>query len=277
MRSDVRFSPRMTGTHGWLRVASRALLLAVALTAAQPSASRAADAATSLATGEARYAEGRGEEARAAWLEGLADAPGNFGLLWRLARVESELSEDQSGEKKRQLAMAAVEHARAAVKAHPDSAAGHVWLAAALGRQALQEGPKTRLALSREVKSEVDRGIALDPGIGRAYHVRALWNRRLASLNLMERAVANSVLGGVPKGASIENAVADLQKAVELEPDYLNHHLELARTLITLKRTDEARQQLERVIALPPRSSLRDARYQAEARELLAKLPRPKG
>jgi tetratricopeptide (TPR) repeat protein len=128
------------------------------------------------------------------------------------------------------------------------------------------------LSLSREVKSEVDRALALDPGLGRAWHVLAVWNRKLASLNLVERTVAKTVLGGVPKGATMENAVAHLQKAVALEPNYVNHRLELGRTFAQLKRTAEARRELERAVALPPEPGPLDARYQAEARDLLARL-----
>ena len=168
----------------------------------------------------------------------------------------------------------AVEHARAAVKVAPDSALGHVWLAATLGRQALKEGTRTRLALSREIKSEADRAIALDPTIGRAYHVRALWNRKLASLNAFERMMANTVLGGVPKGASMENCVNDLKKAIELEPGYVNHHLELGRTYMDLQRWAEARRELEQAASLPPTSNPRDPRLQQEARELLSKIPK---
>src|SRR2546427_520189 len=83
-------------------------------------------------------------------------------------------------------------------------------------------GPRTRLALSREIKAEADRAIAQDPGLGRAYHVRAMWNRKIAGLSLLERTAARAVLGGVPKGASMDNAVSDFQKAIELEPGYVN-------------------------------------------------------
>lgn len=227
-----------------------------------------------LERGDQLYARSQLAEARQAYQTALAADPNRFEALWRLARVESELGEDSRGEAQRQLNAAAVEHARAAVKAAPESAQGHVWLAVALGRQALKEGPKTRLALSREIKSEVDRAIALDPGIARAYHVRAMWNRRLTTLNFVERSVANTVLGGVPKGASMENAVRDLQKAVELEPDYINHRLELGRTYMMLKDHDKARRELEKAVTLSPGASARDPRYQAEARELLAKLGR---
>ncbi len=225
------------------------------------------------AAGDAALARGDLAAARREYAAALAATPGDFGTLWRLARVESEMGEDARGDAQRELVLASVEHAREAVRVAPDSAQGHLWVAATLGRQALKEGPKTRLALAREIKSEVDRALALDPGIARAYHVRALWNRKIASLSFVERAAANTVLGGVPKGASMENAVRDLEKAVELEPQYVNHRLELGRTLLEMKRWDEARRELETAHRLPPTSSPRDARYQNEARNLLGRIP----
>jgi tetratricopeptide (TPR) repeat protein len=240
------------------------------LTAAR--ASGADGAADAMARGDAAYAQGALARAQSEYESGLQAAAQRFDLLWRLARVESERGEDAKGEDQRQLVASAVSHARDAVKAAPDSALGHVWLSVTLGRQALKEGPKTRLALAREIKSEVDRAIQLDPGIGRAYHVRAAWNRKIASLNSFERLAANSVLGGVPKGASMDNAVRDFEKAIELEPNYLNHHLELGRTYLQLHRDADARKEFERVLALPPTSNPRDPHYQAEARELLGKL-----
>jgi tetratricopeptide (TPR) repeat protein len=225
-----------------------------------------------LARGDALYAEGRVADAREAWASGVDTDPEPPTLLCRLARVESEMAEDAQGETQRQLAMSAVARARAAVKMAPDSAASHLWLAVSLGRQALREGPRTKLALSREIKSEADRTIALNPSLGRAYHVRAIWNRSLATLSFFERGMAGAVLGGVPAGATMDNAVRDLQRATELEPDNVNHHLELGRTYMMLKDSPAARRELERAIALPPVSSARDPRYQEEARSLLARL-----
>lgn len=233
-----------------------------------------AAAADSFARAESLYAAGQLAPARAAYLEVLAAEPAHFRALCRVSRAESEMGEDAKGEEQRRLTSAAVEHARAAIAAASDSAQGHLALVVALGRQALREGAKTRLALSREIKSEVDRAIALDPTLGRAYHARALWNRKIASLNFLERAAANTVLGGVPKGASMENAVADLQKAIELEPRYVNHHLELGRTYHDMGRHEDARRELEQAVALPGTSNPRDPRYQDEARELLKKLPK---
>jgi hypothetical protein len=66
--------------------------------------------------------------------------------------------------------------------------------------------------------------------------------------------------------------VADLQKAVELEPAYVNHRLELGRTFMELKRRAEARRELEHAVSLPSTGNPLDPKYQAEARELLTRL-----
>ncbi|HEY2955514.1 MAG TPA: tetratricopeptide repeat protein [Candidatus Eisenbacteria bacterium] len=243
----------------------------LAVLLALPRPGSAADAREALAAGDSAYVHGDLAGALPHYQQALA-AGTTFGALCRITRAESELGEDATGDEQRRLVASSVAHAREAVSLAPDSALGHLWLAATLGRKALKEGPRARLALSRDVKSEIDRAIAIDPGIGRAYHVRALWNRKVASLNAVERLAANAVLGGVPKGASMENAVRDLERAVELEPNYLNHHLELGRTYLQLKRREDARREFERVLALPPTSNPRDPHFQREARELLARL-----
>lgn len=254
-----------------LRRGRWAALLTAALLALAPAAG-AKTPEELLAEGDQHYAAARLAEARTAYAAALQAAPGHFGVLCRLSHSESELGELQKGDVQRATRAAAVEHARAAVKAAPDSAAGHVWLAVALGRQALTEGPKTKLALSREIRSEVDRALQLDPEIGRAWHVLAVWNVKVASLNTIERMAANAVLGGVPKGASFENAEKAFQKAIALEPAYVNHRLEYGRMLKDRGRKAEARQELEKAVSLPPTSGALDARHQAEAKELLAKL-----
>lgn len=225
-----------------------------------------------IAAGDLEYSAANLVNARDAYQAALAANPNHFVALCRLARAESELAELQKGDEQRRTRAAAVEHARAAVKAAPDSAAGHVWLAVALGRQALGEGAKTKLALSREIKSEVDRALQMDPANGRGWHVLAVWNVKIAGLNAVERMAANAVLGGVPKGASTATAEMAFQKAIALEPGYVNHRLEYGRLLRALRRDADARRELEKAVALPPTSSALDARYQAEARELLAKI-----
>lgn len=227
-----------------------------------------------LAAGDQAYAAARLEDAQRAFSEAVQMAPNQVVALCRLSRVESELGESQKGDVQRATFANAVAHARDAVRVAPDSAGPHVWLAVALGRQALREGPRTKLAISKEIKSEADRALALDAGIGRAWHVLAVWNVKISGLSAIERMAANAVLGGVPKGASYANAESAFQKAIALEPAYINHRLEYGRLLKNLKKTADARRELEQAVALPATSSALDARYQSEARALLERLRR---
>jgi len=245
------------------------------LEAGTPSSSGQArgSGAAKSALGDSLFSRGQLRQARAAYLGALEIEPHRFGLLCRLAQIESDLGEDAEGDERSTLVDAAIAHARESVAVAPDSAGGHVWLAAALGRKALKLGPKKKLAYAREIKSEVERGIALDPNIARAYHMRAIWNREVASLNLVQRAAARAMLGGVPKGASMENAIRDFERAIALDPGSVIHQLELGRTYAQVHRAAEARRALEAALALPPASTSRDAKYQSEARELLRRLP----
>jgi tetratricopeptide (TPR) repeat protein len=251
-----------------------ALVLAMTLACGGPAPLRAGPLEESLALGDRQYAAGRVVEARGAYAEAVRLAPSSIVALCRLARAESELGETQKGDAQRLTWAESVKHARDAMRLAPDSASTHEGLAVALGRQALREGPRTRLALSREIKSEADRAIELDPASGRAWHVLAMWNVRIAGLNAFERMTANAVLGGVPKGASHENALRAFQKAIEVQPTYVHHRLEYARLLKELKRPADARRELEKALELPPTSSALDARYQAEARTLLERMSR---
>ena len=121
--------------------------------------------------------------------------------------------------------------------------------------EAVQSAPTLAIALCRLVRAESELGVTQKGDAQRA-------------------TFASAVLGGVPKGASFANAETAFQKAIALEPEYVNHRVEYGRLLKELKRTADARRELEQAVALPATSSALDARYQADARALLEKLPR---
>ncbi len=247
--------------------------LAAVLLAAVPATIAASDLASPAhAHALELYYQGRLEAARVAYLGVLESEPHDHQVLVELARTESELGEDAHGESRRRLVASAVEHSREATAARPDVGECHLTLAIALGRQALREGPRTRLALAREVKAEVDRAIELEPDNGLAYLVRGMWNREVSSLGFFEKLAAHTVLGGMPRGASMDNAVHDFRRAAELSPTVVLLWLELGRTYSELGRAAEARAALEKAIALPPTSGPRDLVYQNDARTLLRRL-----
>jgi len=229
------------------------------------------DVDAAVGRGNDSYARGQLREALAAYQGAQSQDATHYGVLVGLARVESELGEAAKDEERRRLVASAVEHARAAVKAGADEAHAHVWLAVALRQQTEMEGPKTRAGLWREIKSELDRAIGLDAGIARAYLERGRWHRRLATRGIWERTVSRVLLARVPKGASKDNAVRDLEKAVELAPEAIESRMELARTYLEMERDADAKRELERALGIPAHRP-RDPGLQAEARELLEKL-----
>ena len=257
-------------------IASRSLWCAAALlvtvTGARGATSGPAnDLHAAIERGNASYARGQLREALVAYQLANSEDAAHYGALCGLARVEAELGEEASGEERRRLIAASVEHARAAIKAAPDRPEAHVWLAVGLGRQAQMEGPKTRAALWREIKSELDRAIGIEPGIARTYLERGRWNRRLARRGIWERVVSKVLLAKVPRGASMDNAVRDLEKAVELAPEAIEAHIELGRAYLELERPMDARRELERAVSIPA-GRPHDPGLQTQAREILEKL-----
>ena len=256
-----------------------ALLAAGFATAAPPTACAAIDPATeraAIARGDHSYNDEHDfEGALAAWRPALDADSSSYELCWRIARATSDRGAraEYDGDKKKAEAAfeQSVAAARRAVQLGPDKAEGHLELAVALGRMALFVGGKTKVRLSKEIKAEVDRSIAIDPTSSRAHHVLARWNRGIATLNMFEKAAANVLFGGLPPGASMDNAVVQFEKAIELAPDYAVNHLELGRTFLALKLKEKARQELEKALACPPMTPF-DADYRREAKQLLGEV-----
>ena len=91
-------------------------------------------------------------------------------------------------------------------------------------------------------------------------------------LSGVQRFVAKNFLGGaVFNQASWNGAVANLERAVELDPQRIFHRLDLALVYMDLKRYAEAQTQLQRIAALPV-SNPGDPEYKRQAAELLETL-----
>jgi tetratricopeptide (TPR) repeat protein len=159
---------------------------------------------------------------------------------------------------------------RRAVVLGPDHAEGHFELAVALGSLALHKGGREKIRLSKELKSEVERALVIEPDMDRAHHVLARWHRGVAELSFLERTAAKVIYGGAPTGATMDAALEHFEKAIALNPNYANHHLEYGRTLLKLGLKDKARGEFEKALACPNTSPF-DPDYKAEAQQLMAK------
>jgi len=246
----------------------------VLLTGLAATASPHGAAVQERAEGDAAFARFDNEAALAHYRLAVAAEPADAGARWRLARAHADVGEatratDRGGAREHfRLGLAA---ARRAVELDPACANAHFFVAVCVGRLALVEGAGTRVRLSREVKEEAEKTLALDPGHDGACHVLGRWNREIATLGWLQRAVASVVYGGVPQGASLENAGALLEKAIALDPTRPVHHLEYDRILLEQGRFDRARLELRTCLDLP-RVQWDDPAHKAEAAELLEQI-----
>jgi len=194
----------------------------------------------------------------------------NCEALWKLARAHVDVGEvaDEAGQK--QHYYAAEKFARKAIAVCPDNSDAHLELAIAVGRVALMEGGKKKVSLSKEVKFEAEKALELDPQNDIAHHVLARWHREVANLSGFLKMFAKILYGGLPP-ASNEEAIEHFKKAIEIAPDYINHHLELGITYEGIKEWALAKAEYEKVLELPVQDS-DDPDHKIEAEKRLKKV-----
>jgi len=191
---------------------------------------------------------------------------------WRGALTLLDLGEQipaSSKSKQRDTLYSLAErYATRAVAANPRGADGHFALAAATGRVALTLGTQERIRQAGLIRNEALRTIELNPRHDGAYHILGRWNAEIMRLSGLSRFFAKNFLGaGVFKEASWSNAIANMQKAVELDPGRIYHHLELAQIYIDRKRLPDAETELHAVDSLPVREVM-DSVYKRQGAEL---------
>jgi tetratricopeptide (TPR) repeat protein len=205
----------------------------------------------------------------------------NYQANWRAALALINLGmETPDGVKSPQrdsLYARAERYARRAVQADSTKADGYFILANALGRTALTKGKSERIRLATQIRDASLRAIDLDPSHDGAYHVLGRWNAEIMRLSGLSRFLAKSFMGAsVFKQASWDNAIANLERAVELDPKRIFHRLDLATIYADRKRYASARAQIDTLETLPIRDYL-DPRYKEEAAALRQKIAGKKG
>lgn len=146
---------------------------------------------------------------------------------WRMARAYICLGDVSSGEKKQKLIYKAEKAARTCLYLNERNSNGHTWLAVALGSKAMYEGSRAKVALCNEIKKELERALELNPKDDLSYSVLGTFYRALGKISWFERTLAETFLGGVPRGGFKESEAA-LNKAISISSDTMRHWYELA-------------------------------------------------
>jgi tetratricopeptide (TPR) repeat protein len=177
--------------------------------------------------------------------------PTNVRILLRIARQYRHLMADATGrEEKLRLGDIALKYALRAAVLRPDDSEAQLSIAISYGKMLPLMGVKDQIEASRQIKKTVDKAIRLDPNNDLAWHVLGRWHRVLSEVSTFKRSVASLVYSNLPQ-TTPEEAVRCFQRAIEINPNRLMHYVELGRAYAQMGRTAEARQFIEKGLAMP--------------------------
>jgi tetratricopeptide (TPR) repeat protein len=197
--------------------------------------------------------------------------PTNVDLQLRIARQYRHLMADETKQQEKvRLAGIGKGYAERAAALAPNDAEAHLSIAISLVKMLPLLGTKEKLEVSKRVKTEVDKALALDPTKDLAWYILGCWYQRIAGIGTFQRTMAKLTYGGLP-AATNEDAVKCLRRAVELNPGRLIHYVELGRTYAQMGKTYEARKFIEKGLAMP-NVGKDDSEIKQRGRETLAKL-----
>ena len=221
-----------------------------------------------LIQGDAEERERRTRTALSTFRAAEQIEPRNVGVLLRISKQYSDLIDETKPESvARSVAQKALDYARRAVAIDPRSAKAHLSLAVSYGKLTDFVSNKTKVEYSRLVRDETLRSIELDPSDDFAWHVLGRWHQGVANVSGMLKALAKVVYGGLPP-ASNEEAVRCMKKAIELAPQRLIHHSELARIYKGMGKPELAAREWQTILDLAVRDK-GDEKDLAEARQEL--------
>ena len=244
--------------------------------AAQSAAGSASGAAGAVSRGIAAFERRDPATALHEFEEALQADSTNYEANWRAAlaliNLGMETPDGVKSPERDSLYARAERYGRRAVRSDRAGADGYFILANALGRTALTKSKSERIRLAGEIRDASLRAIELDPSHDGAYHVLGRWNAEIMRLSGLSRFFAKSFLGArVFNQASWDDAIANLERAVQLDPKRIFHRLDLAAVYVDRKRYGSARAQLDTLETLPIRDYL-DPRYKEQAAALLQKI-----
>lgn len=185
--------------------------------------------------------------------------------FWKLGRSLNLQGETAPEDSQLAIFEQAREAEERAVELDETEAEPHFQLARALGKIALFKGIFKSAGLAKKVRKEAQRAIEIDSLHDGAWHILGRWHREVSKKPKILR---------IPMGlgaANKEDAISFMKKAVELNPEFIHHHLEMGITYLRYKDREAARAEFRRCLELPSKRPL-DEKYKAEAEKYLAEL-----
>lgn len=178
--------------------------------------------------------------------------PASLQARWREAFILLAVANRTPGsEARRSLLRQALPKADSLTRLHPDASEAWFVAALALGVESTVASPRRRVSLAKEMRQRIGRSLILDTRNAGAWYLLGKWHESLASLGPMERGLADLLLGGMPKGVSLDSARISLEEAAGLRPADLQIHRDLMQVLIVQGRKEAAKGIGRRALGFP--------------------------
>ena len=194
------------------------------------------------------------------WQERVDRNPRDFESAWKLARARYWLGGHAPEGERRAVLEQGIAAARTAIAVEPDKPEGHFWLAANMGALAESFGLRQGIKYRGDIKNELLTVLRLDPAFQQGSADRALgrWYYKVPGLF----------------GGSNRKSEEHLRRSLTYNPSSSASLFFLAETLIAMKRKDEARSVLERLIAAPvdPAWAPEDREFKEKGQKLIQTL-----
>uniref|UniRef100_A0A7S0N3N6 Regulator of microtubule dynamics protein 1 n=1 Tax=Pyramimonas obovata TaxID=1411642 RepID=A0A7S0N3N6_9CHLO len=150
----------------------------------------------------------------------------------------------------KRLAAKAVRISKKVLQKNPDVCLAHVCHATNLGRLSMFSENREKVQLASEIRERAEAALEINPNDDLAHHVLGRWEFEMASLGPMVRALAKMLFGDMGQG-DFERAKRCFEKASELSPYRLIHHVMLAKVCLKVGDKKHALEHLQRAMKLP--------------------------
>lgn len=178
-------------------------------------------------------------------------SPDDPDVLKRIARQYRHLMADASAKtEKLRLGHLSLEYAQRAASDGPADSEAQISPAVSMGKMMPLLSLHEQLEVAPKIKSCADRALAIDTHNDTAWHVLGRWNRVIAGVTGIKRAMATALYGPLPTG-TMGDAEKCLQKAISINPQRCIHYLELGRIEALLGKKEEARRNISKGLAMP--------------------------
>jgi len=200
--------------------------------------------------------------------------PENFALMWRLARVNYDMSAEKPEQKKEYLAKS-LAYAEKLLATHPNQFLSHKWYAIVLSALSDSRGTKEKIQESALIREHCLKAIELhgQGGDQTLNHLYGRWCYAVSSISWVERKLA-SALFATPPESSYEEALKYFLQAevINSERDeFLENLIWTANTYLKLNDNAKAKEYYERASRVQPKSSS-DVELVKEAQQKHARL-----